>query len=256
MTEPTPLSPSPSPEPSPAPTPGGAPAAASPPTPQSPAGSAQTRPDYIPENFWDGQAVKAKEFSEHINQLATRAAAEDSRKLSLPQVPDAYKVALPADFVPPQGVEAKIDEANPLWGQAKAWAHKHGLSQDAFNEAVGLVMGERIGSEAQIRSARDAEVAKLGPAGPARIDALSRFFGSYLGAQEGQAVMARVFTANDVSVMEKLVAKVTGGGAFKHGGREPDLPGRVTDAEFAKMSNAERLNYARQFDQSQFAKAS
>jgi hypothetical protein len=34
--------------------------------------------------------------------------------------------------------------------------------------------------------------------------------------------------------------------------REP--AGRVSDAEFAKMSARERIDYARQFDQSQFQK--
>jgi|SRR5271166_1260333 len=245
MTEPTPSSPSPSPVPSPAPTPAVEPAVVSPPTPPSQGGTVPTRPEYVPEPFWADGQVRAKEFADHLNQLQTRIAAEDSRKLALPQTAEAYKVALPADFKPPAGVEAKIDETNPLWPQAKAWALKHGLSQDAFNEAIGLVMGDRIGSESQLKTARDAEVAKLGVTGPARIDALARFFGSYLGEAEGKAVMARIFTASDVSVMEKLVGKVTGGASFTSSGREPTAPGRATDAEFRAMSNAQKLDYAR-----------
>ncbi|HUO89149.1 MAG TPA: hypothetical protein VMU08_08240, partial [Rhizomicrobium sp.] len=103
--------------------------------------------------------------------------------------------------------------------------------------------------------ARDAEIGKLGPTGPARIDALARFFTSYLGEGEGKGVMARIFTASDVQNLEKLVQKVTSGSAaFTAGGREPPpASGRVSNEQFAKMSAAERLDYARKFDQSQFA---
>lgn len=254
MTEPTQSSSSPAPDPGGTSTPIVAPAAGSDPTPSSPAGNepkAPTRPSWVPETYWADGKVKDAEFGAYLAEMSTRLAAEDVRRATLPKTADEYKLALPADFKPPQGVEFKLDEANPLFAQARAWALKHGLSQDVFSEGLGLVAGSQVSSEATIKAARDAEVAKLGPTGPARIDALSRFFNGYLGENEGKQVMARVFTASDVNVLEKLVGRIAGGAAFTATGREPPQDTRRwTPEQYSKATAAERLAYSRSFDQS------
>lgn len=225
-------------------------------TTQSQAGSGTStaqpaRPNWVPETYWADGKVKDAEFGAHLAEMNTRLAAEDVRRATLPKTADEYKLALPQDFKPPQGVEFKLDEANPLFAQARAWALKHGLSQDVFSEGLGLVAGSQVSSEATIKAARDAEVAKLGATGPARIDALSRFFNGYLGENEGKQVMARVFTASDVNVLEKLVGKIAGGAAFTATGREPPQDTRRwTPEQYSKATAAERLAYNRQFDQS------
>jgi hypothetical protein len=211
----------------------------------------------VPEDFWDAAAskVKDKEFSEHLNAMQTRIAADDSRKLSLPQNPDAYKVELPADFKPPEGITFQFRDNDPLLSQARTMAHEMGISQENFSKLLGLYAGAQVSTEQQIGAARNAEVAKLGPAGPARIDALSTFFKAYLGEGEGKQLMARMFTAADVQIAERLVAKITaqGGASFRGSGREPPEPaGKVSDETYRKMSPGERLDYARRFDQKQF----
>ena len=117
----------------------------------------------------------------------------------------------------------------------------------------GIYAGGQVSSQQQIQTARNAEVQKLGATGPSRIDALTTFFRSYLGEADGNAVMARAFTAADVQRLEKLVGKITtlGGAPFRGNGREPPQPaGRLSDEQIKQLTPAQRLDYSRQWDQS------
>jgi hypothetical protein len=117
---------------------------------------------------------------------------------------------------------------------------------------LGIYAGAQVSTQQQIATARNAEIQKLGATGPARIDALTTFFRAYLGDADGNAMMARAFTAADVQRLEKLVSKVTGqGGApFRGTGREPPQPdGRLSREQIERLTPAQRLDYSRQFDQ-------
>jgi hypothetical protein len=168
--------------------------------------------------------------------MATWKAADDVRRGALPQTPDAYKVELPTDFKPPAGVDFKLDTANPAFGQLKAVAHKHGLTQDAVNELIGVYAGDAVGGEARIAAARTAEVAKLGAAGPSRVDAVHRF----LDASGLGLLKTTLVTAAQVEAMESHITKLTtqGGALFSQSHRvQPDtktIPG------YANMSFEQR----------------
>lgn len=206
----------------------------------------------MPESFWDaaGGKVKETELAAHFAELQTRVAAEDSRKLTLPAKPEDYKVELPEDFKLPAGVEFKLDTSNPLWSQGQAWAQKHGLTQEAFQEAIALVAGDRVGTQAQVDQARNAEIAKLGVNGTARVTAVKTWASGILGETGGTQFVSRLFTAADVQMAETLISKFTNSGNFRGGGREPpDLPGRKSAEEVAKMPLQDQLSYARQFPQ-------
>jgi hypothetical protein len=162
---------------------------------------------------------------------------------------------LPSDFKVPDGLpkfEFRADD--PLLAQAKSIAHAEGLSQEGFSRLLAIYAGTQVVSQQQVATARNAEVAKLGATGPARIDALNTYFTSQLGEADGKQFMSRIFTASDVQIAEKLLAKMQGtssGANFKQGGREPPpVPGRASDEEVARMSPAQRLDYSRSFNQS------
>lgn len=249
---PSPLSPAPAPA-----TPPVAPVAASPSTPPSPVTTPPTaaRPEYIPESHWDATANKVRDdkaLATHFNEILTRDAAEQSRRLSLPTKPEEYKAELPGDFKAPEGVEYKFNADDPLLAQARAIAHESGLSQEKFSKLLAVYAGSQVASQQAVQTARNAEIAKLGATGPAQIDALSTFYKGFLGEAEGKLVMSRIFTAADVTLHNKLVAKITqqGGAAFKGGGREPPpVPGVKSREEIAKMTPAQRLDYNQKFDQ-------
>ncbi len=195
---------------------------------------------------------KGKEFAEHLNAQSARLAAEDSRRLALPQTPEAYKIELPADFKAPQGIDFKFDDADPLLAQARGVMHdidQGKLSgQEAFSKLLGLYAGAQVNSEAEVQTARAAEMAKLGPTSTARVTAIETFFSAVLGsAEDGKAVSSRMFTAADVARMEKVVAKFASQGtaSFSQQHRDHSV-NKVTPEQYEKMSYSERKDYATQ----------
>lgn len=116
---------------------------------------------------------------------------------------------------------------------------------------LGLYAGAQVATQQTVKAARDAEIAKLGATGPARIDALATFYKAQLGDADGARFMSRLFTASDVQMAEKLLSKLSGTTSFTGSGREPPAPqGRLSDEQYSKLSPAAKLDYARQFNQS------
>lgn len=203
----------PSPSPSPAPA---APAAASPPTPTSPAGTeppkseAPVRPEGLPDSYWDAEknAVKIEALIPRFNELSTRDAAEAVRKNSLPPSADAYKIELPKDFQMPQGVKFEFDPAAPELAQARAMAHAKGWTQQDFSDALGVFAAAKVGEQAQIDTARAAEVAKLGATGPTRVDAVTQ----WMDAQGLGVLKSTMVTAAQVQAWEAHITRLTSQG--------------------------------------------
>lgn len=234
-------------------------------TPQpNPNPAASERPAYLPETLWDATGNKINETAaaEHFSKFAelqTRVAADDVRKLALPQTPADYKVELPADFQPPVGIEFKFNDADPLIAQARQVMHDVDTGklsgQEAFSKFLGLYASTQVSSTQSIATAQAAEIAKLGVNGTARVNALETFFDGLLGPGEGKAMVARAFTAADVQRLEKTVTRFASQGVapFKPGGREPPEPaGRLSQADYDKLPTGEKLAYAKKFDQKQF----
>lgn len=254
---------------SPSPSPGtSAPATTSPQTPTTtpPTAAATAEPpkraDWQPEKYWDSakNEFNGASFRKDFDELTAFKAADESRRLTLPQTDDAYKVELPSSFKAPEGVEFKIEADNPLWAQGRAWARKHGLTQEAFSEAIALVAGDRIGTQTSIKQAFDAEVAKLGAAGPQRVDAVTQWI-SAMGGDKHGAALARVMkmapVASTIEAFEALMQRfqTQGAGTFTTRGREADQQSRVSDADYEKMTYTERKEYAARFPQGNGAAA-
>jgi hypothetical protein len=217
-----------------------------------------TRPEWAPEKYWDASKneVKGADLRKDFDELVAFKAADDSRRLTLPQKADDYRTELPQSFQLPQGVDFKIDAANPLWAQAKAWAHKAGLTQEQFAEGIALIAGDRIGTQATIKAAYDAEITKLGAAGPARVDAVTTWMAAVGGEKNGKAlanILKMAPVASTIEALEAVMQKMQtqGGGSFNTRGREPDASQRVDDATYDKMSYAEKKAYAERFPQQQ-----
>lgn len=230
----SPLS-SPAPAASASPAPSATPAAdGSTNTPASPATTPQTtRPDGIPDDYWDATAnalkvdpvALAKDLKER-DELKTFKAAEDVRKGSLPAKADDYKLDLPADFKPPAGVEFKLDAANPALGALRNVAHKYGLPQDAVTEIIGLYAGNEVGTQAAIATAKAAEIAKLGPSAPARVDGVINWLtGMDASTDKGdaKALAGMLVTARHVEAFERIINRLTtqGGASFSQQHRVP-----------------------------------
>jgi hypothetical protein len=174
----------------------------------------------------------------------------------LPTKPDDYKTEFSPDFKIPDGIKYEFNANDPLLAQARSVMHDIDQGkisgQQAFSKLLELYAGGQVSTQQQIQTARNAEIQKLGAAGPARIDALTTFFRAYLGEAAGNRRMQRIWNAQDVQDAEMEVSKITsqGGAPFRGNGREPPQPaGLVSDEQYKRMSAAERLDYNRRFRQ-------
>lgn len=221
--------------------------------------TAPSRPDWCPENCFDPQKgfnaeAYGKHYAESVAPQLTAWAAEQVRRNALPTNAADYKADLPKDFQPPEGF--KINEQDPALGKARDWAKKHGISQDAFSEMLAIDGARQIATQQTLKTAYDAEIAKLGANGGNRIDAIGTFLTGTLGEDAKHLIGEKgkggvLWTAGIVQAFEKLIGKVTTQGAASFSGqhREPGEPGRVSDDQWARMSPAQRLDYNRRFDQ-------
>jgi hypothetical protein len=155
----------------------------------------------------------------------------------------------------PEGVEFRVDAADPAFRDFQALAKKIGLTQAEFSEFVGVYAAKTAASEADFRGAMQRELEALGANATMRVTALQTFFRGHLGDDLAKAVTSGLFSAKQVEAMERIANKMSSQGAasFSQAHREPGgQSGRVSEEEYNAMSQAERWNYARSFDQKQF----
>jgi hypothetical protein len=186
-----------------------------------------------------------------LQALEERAAAEASRKLTLPQRPEDYRVELPKDFKPPQGVEFVLNPADPLIARAQAWAHRRGLDQDAFSEALSLYAATQTEQLARVNEIAAQERDKIGAAGGQRVDAVAKFLRAAVGNDAAQAFMQTLCTADQLVGWEKIMQRLSSphGSTFTHAGRDPGEPQRVDPKEYDSWSYSQKKDYAQRFQQ-------
>lgn len=203
------------------------------------AAQAPARPEWAPERYWDASKneLKGADLRKDFDQLSAWKAAEDSKRATLPPDPNGYKVETTSNFKPPEGVEWKLDADDPAWGVARTVAHKYGIPQAALNEFADAFAGYMVGDAAKMQAAAKGEIAKLGTAGPARVDAVTKWLEATAGDKfKGLAGVIRYAPRADVvEGIEHLMQVVTnqGGGSFSGAHRDPGsgdgkIPGYAT----------------------------
>ncbi len=146
-------------------------------------------------------------------------AAEDSRKLSLPQKPDEYKLELPADFKMPGDMKFVFNEQDPLQkgaiDAARDFAMKKGFSQPEFSDMLAVYAASRANEEIMLSTARKAEVEKLGATGVARVTAVNTFLDAHFQKDVAQAFKSTMVTERHVRGWEVIIQKLSNqGGAI------------------------------------------
>lgn len=213
------------------------------------------RPADLPEAFWDGE--KNTVNTAKINELVVRDAANESRRLTLPQKREDVSLDLPPDFKLPEGVDFKWDPKNPQYDKFRDLVVSDGIPQATATKLASLFAEIMVGDQASIQQWEAAEVAKLGANGPARATAVETGIKGLVGDALAAHAKTMTRTAGGVQFLEAVLAKFSTQGATSPQGRRdvPAQQGKVTEEQFATMSPAARLDYTRQFDQTQFQKS-
>jgi hypothetical protein len=153
-------------------------------------------------------------------------------------------------------MEFKFDPNDPAWPAFKELAVKKGWTQDDASSVLDAYAAAEIAKAQKFNTALQSEREKLGANGTNRVTAVQTALKGEVGEELMTAMMAGVWTAKALEGFERLLsARMTQGAAnFSQAHRtpEPSAPGRVSDDEYNRMSQAERWEYARSFNQSQF----
>jgi hypothetical protein len=107
--------------------------------------------------------------ADDIKTLMTQKAANDLKATQVPPSPEGYTAELPKEFKVPPGIEYKFDTSNPAFVDARAWAHREGLTQSQFSQLLSFHANTQIAEQVQIGNAAKAELAKLGDHATARV---------------------------------------------------------------------------------------
>lgn len=237
-----------------APDPGASPqaplAVASPSTQQTPTANEPQRPQGLPDDFWDPKAgVKTDALIKSFGELSALKADLDAKTALVPATADAYALELPKDYKLPEGWV--LDAESPAFKAGREFAKANGLSQEQFSGLarvyVDAQVAERTANEKLITEATTARDKALGTNGPARVEALNRWFTSAFGDQVGKQLGNTLFTPDIVGAFEKLMTATVSQGLTsfvqtgRTGGRSDGKP-----ENWDQMSPVDRRAYYHQ----------
>jgi hypothetical protein len=176
----------------------------------APAPSPTSRPEYIPEKFWDAaaNAPKVEDLGKSYGELQSKLgkgkeAFEAERLARRPEAADKYEIAI-------EGFDAETIAAFPLSSTLREVAFDLGLGPEEANGVFAKVIG------ALTKDLPDpvAEKAKLGADADTRLQAIDTFVEKTFTDPEERAsfeYLAR--NAAGVRAVEKLIALAGGGQA-------------------------------------------
>jgi hypothetical protein len=171
------------------------------------------RPDYLPENFWDGEKNEARveDLAKAFTDLRGKIARGDHKA---PDKPEGYKVPTPEGFA-----IAKDDKVLPAFLKA---AHAQGLSQaqlDAVLKPVFSILqampkGNELNEQELDKLREDvaaAEMKKLGPQAPSIVKNIATWLNGLMrkgviGPEEHNGVHAAMTSAEAVRGLSKIMA--------------------------------------------------
>ena len=188
-----------------------------------------------------------------LQDIAQRQATEDSKRLTLPTKPEEYQIALPADFAIPEGVTFEIDANDPRAPELQQFAHRHGLSQAAMSELVAIDAGKSLAEQTHMAAAAKTQIDLLGPNGPARVDAVTRWLKGVGGDDAATLIKVLEYApvAGTVQAFERMMQKFSSQGntAFSQSHRSQPDPMKIEGYEtmsFEQKRAAQENNRARQ----------
>ena len=195
-------------------------------------GEKPTRPDYLPEKFWDAESgPNVQALAESFTGLEKRMFTKNEvlkgelaqeRLANRPETADKYEL--------PEIENYEWDRSDPLLKFWQNHAHEQGFDQAAFNAGITGYM-EAVSAAAPNL---EAEMGKLGEDAKTRIDAASAWVGGF--SEETQAAFEQIAqTASGIVAIEEIMGKLSAGGAVDSGehGNEPVL----TKEELAALMN-------------------
>ncbi|MGY8705120.1 hypothetical protein RAD16_05175 [Bradyrhizobium sp. 18BD] len=176
-----------------------------------------------------------------VNQAMAERVERQLARAALPASADKYEARLPADFKAPEGMEFQINADDPALRQFREIAHRRGLDQETFSEALGAFAAVKVAELREINAGREAQLAKLGAAGPQRIDAIETWLNAKVGdkAKVMVATLKQFPVAANVEAFEGIIRAFS-----SQGGSSVTQSHREHDSEPGKIPGYENMSFA------------
>ena len=111
-----------------------------------------------------------------------------------------------------------------------------------------LYAGAQIGTAQQIKAAREAEIAKLGPTAQSRVDSVITWFKAMVGDEATRNLTSMMVSADIVNALEKVITRFGNQGASSYNATGRDVqPRSISDEEWGRMSYHQKAEYQRQY---------
>lgn len=228
--------------------PGSQPDAGTPvPTVADAAATKPTRPDYLPEAYWDAEKGEAKAgaLTEALKKLGELEAAQAERAKLVPEKAEGYEPALPEGFKLPDGIEIQLDTNDPVYAAARAFAKERGFTQAEFSSLLELNAQRVVAEHRTLSAAVAAERTKLGENRIARLDAVDSFLKGRLPEAQASALSNMLVTAAQVEAFETLMSSLSGDGVGGFSQKGQGAKATVSEEDWNRMSLEDRINYRR-----------
>lgn len=175
----------------------------------------KTRPEGVPDSFWDKDKgeLKTADWAKSYEELRQAKAEIDARKAQIPAQADLYKPELPKDLKIPAGMEVKTDD--PLYVAVRQMAHEEGWTQGQFSRAIGEYAKIEGAKHEALQAAITSRDEALGANGPQRVDALNKRFVAAFGEEVGKQFSQTLFTPAIIKGFEQVFASLSSQGVVK-----------------------------------------
>lgn len=156
-------------------------------------------PEWFKADKYKSVADQAKAYTEAEKRLGAFKGA-----------PEEYDLKLPEGFELPEGVEVELDKEDPLLQEFLPWAKEHNLSQEAFQDIVGMYVknqAEELQSTQSAEAAAAEQKELLGANADKRLSDLAKWGKQNLDADMFDKFASALTTAASVEAFEFVVAK-------------------------------------------------
>jgi len=170
-----------------------------------------TRPEYIPEKFWNEEAgeVNVESLSTSYNSLEkklgqrtdelTKQIRTDIEQERNAKVPEKYEIKMPEI---PEDINIEVHEDQPLLQWWSETAKSMGLSQEQFNEGINQFVQNEIAGLPNIEQ----ESQLLGDNAKDRIESADLWAKKHLSENAYSTIAKLSSTADGIKALEEIMA--------------------------------------------------
>lgn len=204
----------------------------------SPAEEVVSRPDHVPEKFWDPETNSVR-----VDAALKSYSELEKRFGGFTGAPEKYDFSI-SDELKEKGVE--LDPENPLIQQFTEIAKEANMSPDLANKLVNMYLeGDYATSQSYEQAEAERvkqEIAALGKDGPRRLESIEKWASANLDPEIAEGLKEAAITSGAVKAIEALIQKTRNAPIASNDGPGPAsiTAAEIQQLQFAKDEHGNR----------------